>query len=213
MSEQHTYVSLHGIALGMKFDFPFHQSEGGADYYILHGNAALQDGSGLYAEVAVHLSQVVKQQLTSFDEKGALAPSINAIRKAADTKDIEFLKSNKKQPVHLSSRAFSVMHKKYTFQSPDDAALADFLKRKFFWDSKLGKGRSWITDPVEQQYLDATPDRLLSAARKLESQGLCRIEGEYAVASNTLTQQAAEFESQMAKALEDINAKHAFERG
>src|SRR5438128_1197088 len=121
------YVTIHGVPLGFRLEFPFHPSTSGADYYVLHGNVTLEDGSGLHAPVAVHMSQTVKEALPSVDEKGALGPAINAIRKAVDTKDIEFLKSDKRQPIPLSSRAFSLITRKFTFQNPNDDQLLAFL--------------------------------------------------------------------------------------
>src|SRR5262245_36575998 len=144
------YVTLHGIPLRFRLQFPFHASGGGADYYVLHGNVALEDGAGLFAEVAVHMSQVVKEALTGVDEKQAAAPAINAIRKTTDTKDIEFLKSTKRQPVHLSSRMFSMVTRKFTFQNANDDQITEFLKSKAYWSKKLGEPNTWITDPVEQ---------------------------------------------------------------
>src|SRR3954447_3903884 len=108
MSKQ-IYVTLHGLPLSFQLEFPFHPSAGGADYYVLHGLLTLEDGSGLHAPVAVHMSQTVKEALPSVDEAGALAATISAMRKAVDTKDIEFLKSDKRQPIPLSSRAFSIV--------------------------------------------------------------------------------------------------------
>src|SRR3954471_5698427 len=106
------YVTLHGLPLSFELQFPFHLSGGGADYYVLHGLVTLEDGSGLHAPVAVHMSQTVKEALPGVDEESALAPTISAIRKAVDTKDIEFLKSDKRQPSPLSSRAFSLITRK-----------------------------------------------------------------------------------------------------
>lgn len=213
MSEQkHIYTTIRGIALSMKLEFPFHASAGGADYYVLHGNVSLEDGSGLHAEIAVHMSQAVKQVAPGLDEQGALGPAVNAIRKSTDTRDIEFLKSGKRQPIRLSSREYSILKKEFTFQNPDEAGLAEFLQRKIYWDSKL-KGKSWVADPVEALYVRRSPEQLLSAAKELETQGLCRLEGESAIATAGLSARGAEFEDAMRTALHELDEKHAFERG
>src|SRR3954451_19914792 len=161
MSTKLIYATLHGLPLSFQLDFPFHLSGGGADYHVLHGLVTLEDGQGLHAPVAVHMSQTVKEALPSVDEAGSLAPAINAIRKATDTKDIEFLKSDKRQPIALSSRAFSIITRKFTFQNPDDQQLLEFTKSKVYWLAKTGKGRAWITDPVDALYLSSSVERLM----------------------------------------------------
>ena len=214
MSEtRYIYVSFFGIPLEFRLQFPFHPSGSGADYYVLHGNATLLDGSELHAEVAVHMSQTVKEALPTVEEKDTLGPAINAIRKATDTKDIEFIKSTKKQPVQLSSRAFSLVTRKFTFQSPSDQQLLDFTRRKIYWNAKLELGKAWITDPVEALYLSSSKERLLGAAQQLASQGFCKMDGDYATATASLLKQADVIEADMKKALDEINAKHAYERG
>jgi hypothetical protein len=47
----------------------------------------------------------------------------------------------------------------------------------------------------------------------LESQGLIKLEGEWAMANPSLIEQAAKFEADMLAALEELEKKHAFERG
>jgi hypothetical protein len=61
-------------------------------------------------------------------------------------------------------------------------------------------------------YLNADAARLVAAAQKLASQGLITLNGEYATATSALQGKAAEIEARMKKALDDLNAKHAFER-
>lgn len=93
--------------------------------------------------------------------------------------------------------------------------MAEFIERKVFWQTKLsGDPRVWIADPAEAQYLQTTPGHLLEiAARLVASQGLLRIEGDYAEATSGLLNQAARFENQRSAAVEELDKKHAFERG
>jgi hypothetical protein len=213
MSDQKlNYVSIRGIPLNFKLEFPFHPSTSGADYHVLHGLVTLEDGSGLHAPVAVHMSQTVKESLPGVDEKSALGPAINAIRKAVDTKDIEFLKSDKRQPIPLSSRAFSLITRKFTFQNPNDDQLLAFLKRSIYWRAKLGEKKINLADPVEALYLTRTPEELVEVGKKLAAQGLITVDGNFASATETLMSQAAAIQSETQQALDEINAKHAFER-
>jgi hypothetical protein len=199
--------------LSFELEFPFHPSGGGADYYVLHGLVTLEDGQGLHAPVAVHMSQTVKEALPSVDEAGALAPSINAIRKATDTKDIEFLKSDKRQPIALSSRAFSLVTRKFTFQNPTDDELFGYLKRAIYWRTKLGEKSIDVSDPVETLYLARTGDQMFAAAKPLASEGWIALNGTEATASAKLMNEAAHIEDDTTKTLDELNAKHAYERG
>jgi hypothetical protein len=213
MSDQKlNYVSIRGIPLNFKLEWPFHPSTSGADYHVLHGLVTLEDGSGLHAPVAVHMSQTVKEALAGVDKKSALAPTINAIRKAVDTKDIEFLKSDKRQPIPLSSRAFSLITRKFTFQNPNDDQLLAFLKRSIYWRAKLGDNKINLADPVEALYLTRTSEELVEVGKKLAAQGLITMDGNFASATETLMSQAAAIQSETQQALDEIDSKHAFER-
>src|SRR5438270_3017387 len=159
MSTKLIFATLHGLPLSFQLDFPFHPSGGGADYYVLHGLVTLEDGRGLHAPVAVHMSQTVREALPSVDETGALGPAINAIRKATDTKDIEFLKSDKRQPIALSSRAFNIVSRQFTFQNPGDDQLFGYLKRSIYWRTKLGQKSIELEDPIEALYLNRNGDQ------------------------------------------------------
>ena len=155
------FVTFTGIPVSFTLEFPFHPSTSGADYYVLHGRVALEDGSGLHADIAVHMSQTVKEALPGVDAKHAQAPAINAVRKSIDTQNIEFLKSGKRQPIPLSSRQFSVITRQFIFQNPNDEELSEYLKRRVYWLTKLGAPKAWITDPCETLYLARDASQLL----------------------------------------------------
>ena len=72
----------------------------------------------------------------------------------------------------------------------------------------------WIGDPAEAQYLESTPAHLIEiAGRLVAGNGLVRMEGEFAEATPALMGQAERFESAERTALEELEKKHAFERG
>jgi len=62
-------------------------------------------------------------------------------------------------------------------------------------------------------YVESTTDYLLNVARRLATEGLMTLEGEYASANASLMAQAETFEADMKTALEELEKKHAFERG
>lgn len=216
------WVTLNGLPLTVKLDWPFHQSTSGADFWVLHGDIRLEGSEGLHAPVAVNLSQTVREVMPSLEPKDAEAPVINALRKEVDRRQIEFLKSGKLLPVPFSSRHYDFKRQQWVFGKASDEAMAEFIERKVYWQTVLGSveraptsfPRVWIGDPAEAQYVQTTSAHLLEvAARLVAAQGLLRIDGEYAEATQGLMNQAEHFESVRRAATEELEKKHAFERG
>src|SRR5262249_39490870 len=191
------WVTLTGLPLTFKLEWPFHQSTSGADFWVLHGDIALEESDGLHAPVAVNLSQTVKEVMPSLEQKDAESPVINALRKEVDRRQIEFLKSGKLLPVPFSSRHYDFKRQQWGFGKGTDESTGNFIERKVFWQTKVSDPKVWIADPAEAQYVQTTPNHLLElAARLVAAQGLIRIEGEYAEATPGLTNQAARFEAE-----------------
>jgi hypothetical protein len=209
------WVTLKGLPLTLQLEWPFHQSTSGADFFVLHGDIRLEGSEGLHAPVAVNLSQTVREVMTSLDPKDAEAPVINALRKEVDRRQIEFVKSGKLLPVPFSSRHYDFKRQQWVFGKATDEAMAEFVERKVYWQTTLGgEKRVWIGDPTEAQYLQTTPAHLMEiASRLVAAQGLWRIEGEFAEATPGLMGQAERFENARRRAMEELEKKHAFERG
>ncbi len=209
------WVTLKGLPLTLQLEWPFHRSTSGADFFVLHGDIRLEGSEGLHAPVAVNLSQTVREVMPSLDPKDAEAPVINALRKEVDRRQIEFLKSGKLLPVPFSSRHYDFKRQQWVFGKASDEVMAEFIERKVYWQTALGETkRVWIGDPAEAQYLQTTPAHLVEiAARLVAAQGLLRIEGEFAEATPGLMGQAERFESARRQAMEELEKKHAFERG
>jgi len=209
------WVTLTGLPLTNKLNWPFHQSTSGADFSVLHGDIRLEGSDGLHAPVAVNLSQTVREVMPSLEPKDAEAPVINALRKEVDRRQIEFLKSGKLLPVPFSSRHYDFKRQQWIFGKASDDVMAEFIERKVYWQTRLaGDPRVWLADPAEAQYVQTTPNHLLEiACRLVAAQGLLRIDGEWAEPSTGLMNQAERFEAARRQALEDLEKKHAFERG
>lgn len=209
------WVTLTGLPLTVKLDWPFHQSTSGADFWVLHGDLRLEASEGLHAPVAVNLSQTVREVMPSLEPKDAETPVINALRKEVDRRQIEFLKSGKLLPVAFSSRHYDFRRQQWIFGKASDDAMAEFIERKVYWQTKLtGEKRVWIGDPAEAQYVQTISAHVVEiAARLVAAQGLLRIDGEWAEATQGLMNQAERFESARRSALEELEKKHAFERG
>jgi hypothetical protein len=209
------WVTLTGLPLTMKLAWPFHQSTSGADFWVLHGDIRLEGSDGLHAPVAVNLSQTVREVMPSLEPKDAEAPVINALRKEVDRRQIEFLKSGKLLPVPFSSRHYDFKRQQWVFGRATDEAMAEFIERKVFWLTKLtGETRVWIGDPADAQYVQTTPAHLIEiAARLVAAQGLLRIDGEWAEATSALMNHSERFESARRAAVEELEKKHAYERG
>lgn len=209
------WVTLSGLPLTIELKWPFHPSTSGADFSVLHGDIRLEGSEGLHAPVAVNLSQTVREVMPSMEPKDAEAPVINALRKEVDRRQIEFVKSGKLVPIPFSSRHYDFKRQQWVFGKATDDAMAEFIEKKVYWQTKLaGEKRVWIGDPAEAQYVQTTPTHLLEiAARLVAAQGLLRIEGEWAEATQGLINQAERFETARRSAVEALEKKHAFERG
>jgi hypothetical protein len=234
------WVTLTGLPLRIELEWPFHRSTSGADFWVLHGEIRLENSDGLHAPVAVNLSATVREVMASLEPKDAEAPVINALRKEVDRRQIEFVKSGKLKPVAFSSRHYDFKRAKWVFGKAADDEIATFVERKVYWETKLksnsppfdklraGSSRTerekdgapivekrvWIGDPTDAQYLETTPAHLLEiAGRLVAGNGLVRIDGEWAEATAGLMGQADRFEAAMRAAVEELEKKHAFERG
>lgn len=208
------WVTLTGLPLSINLEWPFHQSTSGADFWVLHGDIRLEGSEGLHAPVSVNLSETVKEVMPSLEPKDAEAPVMNALRKEVDRRQIEFLKSGKLLPVAFSSRHYDFKRQQWIFGKATDEVMAAFIERKVFWQTKLASSRVWIADPAEAQYVQTAPAHLIEiASRLVAAQGLIRIEGEFAEATEGLMNQSGSFEKARLQAVEELERKHAFERG
>src|SRR6201981_114077 len=159
------WVTLTGLPLTVKLDWPFHPSTSGADFWVLHGDIRLEGSDGLHAPVAVNMSQRVKEIMPSLEPKDAETPVINALRKEVDRRQIEFVKSGKLLPVAFSSRHYDFKRAKWVFGRAGDEQIATFVERNVYWQAKLaGEKRVWIGDPIDAQYLETTPGHLIEIA-------------------------------------------------
>jgi len=212
------YLTLAGLPVTIEMQWPFHGSGSGGDFYLLHGRMNLEDGSGLHADVAVQLSQTFKEQLPSLERQDSESAVVNALRKELDRKQPELLKSGKKQPVPISSRHYSIKNHKLVFAKADDQQIRHFLQVKVYWLAyRMGgddrDAKVWIADSYDADYMGTTPAHLLEIANSLASEGLLKLEGEAARATDALISHSTEFEDTMKASLEALHAKHAFERG
>ncbi len=210
-SSPRVYVTLSGLPLQIELKWPFHKSGSGADFFVLHGDVKLGNTDGLHAPVAVNLTETVREVLPSLEPKDAEVPVINTLRKEADRRQLQFLKSGKLVPVQFSSRYYDFKRNKWVFGKANDEAIALLLMRKVFWQTKLIGGTVWIGDPAEALYVENTVEHVLQVARGLAESGLMTIEGDWASANAALMAQAEKFEADMKAAQTELEKKHAFE--
>jgi hypothetical protein len=204
------YVTRAGLPLRIALDFPFHRSHSGADFYVLHGTVSFQNAGGLQALVALQLTVTVREVLPSLEPKDVEAPAVNTVRKAVDRKEIEFLKTPKRVPVPFGSRAYDFKRNRWAFGEASDQKRSALVLRKVYWETKLGAQRVLVCDAADAQYLDTTPEHLVAIAGALPE---LRVAGEYAEATSELMARASEIEEQARVAREELEKKHAFERG
>ena len=217
MNKSFTSVTLHGFPVRIELEWPFHRSEGGSDYYVVHGKLQLDDGSGFHADVALNLAQTVREALASTDSDLAFSVAVNSARKALDDRQLELLKSGKRQPVPVSSRCYSIRHKHFTFAHATPEQVEEFVARKIFWGSGAEQKPVLIADPCDAQYLDAADaimiDKLTAAARDLAARGMIELIGDQARPTDSLLAQREAIVAAKDHALEELHLKHAFERG
>src|SRR5258708_31156334 len=138
VADQKIWVTLSGLPLRFRLEWPFHASTSGADFFVLHGDIRLEGSEGLHAPVAVNLSQTVREVLPSLEPKDVEAPVINALRKEVDRRQIEFVKSGKLLPVPFSSRHYDFKRQQWVFGKASEQVMAELIERKGYWQTKLG---------------------------------------------------------------------------
>jgi hypothetical protein len=207
------YVTRTGLPLSFRLEWPFRHATSGADFDVLHTVITLENSDGLRALVAVNLSATLREVLPSLDPKDTEGPVINALRKEVDHKQTEFAKSGKLVPLPFSSRHYSFKLKQWAFGKATDEEIARMIERKVYWQTRLVGGDVWLGDPTEALYLDTSTDHIAEIAAGLGQQGLFTMARRYATALPGLMDQKDRFESEMAAALQQLEEKHAFERG
>jgi hypothetical protein len=207
------YATLSGLPLSIHLEWPFHKASSGADFFVLHGDVRLVNAADLHAPVAINLSATVREVLPSLDPEHAEGPVINTLRKEVDHRQLEFLKSGKLVPVHFSSRHWDFKHNKWVFGKASDPDLRQLILRKIYWQQTANADSAWLGDPTEALYVESSTERLLAIARELEEEGLISLVGAFATASPALVAQAEAIEADACLALDELEKKHAFERG
>jgi hypothetical protein len=201
------------LPLSFKLEWPFRHATSGADFDVLHTVITLENSEGLRALVAVNLSATLREVLPSLDPKDTEAPVINALRKEVDHKQTEFVKSGKLVPLPFSSRHYSFKLKQWVFGKASDEEIARMIERKVYWQTRQVGGDVWLGDPTEALYLDTTIDHIAEVSAGLAQQGLFTLVRHHATALPALMEQKDRFESEMAEARQQLEEKHAFERG
>jgi len=143
---------------------------------VLHGTLRLADGGPLHADLALNLSQSINEVLPSREDELAFRVAVNTARKAFDDKQLELLKSGKRQPVPVSSRCYSLRRKQFTFWHVGQAEIDQFVERKIFWAGGLERQPVLVSDACDAMYLDAADEhmqaKLLAAAKQLAERGM-----------------------------------------
>jgi hypothetical protein len=213
VSQKTIYVTMSGLPLSFRLDWPFRPASSGADFHVLHTEITLENSGGLRALVAVNLSVTLREVLPSLEPKDVEAPVINALRKDVDHKQIEFVKSGKLVPLPFSSRHYDFKRSQWVFGKATDEDIARLIERKVFWQTRLVGGDVWLGDATEALYVQSTTDHVAEIAARLAMQGSFTMARSHATALPTLMDQKQRFESEMASARRELDQKHAFERG
>lgn len=169
---------------------------------VLHGRVDLLDSAeGLHSDVAVEMTQTMKEALGSVAQEHAESLVLNSIRKTIDNAQLGFMKSGKLQPVHITTRYYSFRAKKIEFPTQNEADVREMLKRRVFWLGRRGDPVE-IADPYDCQYVNFSREQMLEFAKQLAGQGMIRLEGERAFPSDWLLQQEQAITAAMHKGVE-----------
>jgi hypothetical protein len=199
------FVTLSGIPVHItELKWPFHPSTSGSDWFVLHGRADLLGSEGLHVEVAVGMTQTMKDALGSLEPEHAEGLVVNAIRKTIDNGQLAFVKSGKLQPVHVTSRFYSFANKRIQFPSQPEQDILELIKRGVFWlSAQEGKGAPVsVAHPYDCQYVNLAREKMLELAARLAAQGMVNLEGEFATATAALLQQEGNFTAAMRRGVE-----------
>jgi hypothetical protein len=200
------FVTLSGVPIHVsELKWPFHPSTSGADWHVLHGRAELLGSNeGLHVEVAVGMTQTMKDALGSLEPENAESVVVNSIRKTIDNGQLAFVKSGKLQPVHVTSRFYSFVAKRIQFPAQTEQDVMEMLKRRVFWlGAKSGKGAPVsVAHPYDCQYVNFSREKMVELAQKLAAQGLLNLESEFATATSALLKEEPAFVAAMNKGVE-----------
>jgi len=208
------FMTLCGLPVTIEMQWPFHAAVAGSDFFVLHGRMTLADGSGLNAEIAVQLTQVIKEALPSLDREHSEAAVVNAIRKDLDRKQLELVKSGKRQPVTVSSRHYDFKRNRLVFGTAPDDEIVAFVRRKVFWLSKLAGGQEVrVAEPLDLLYLNTSAEHMLELAqRDLGAHGLITLAKGFAAPGEKLLSFAHQIEHEMKESLHALEEKHRYEK-
>jgi len=202
------YVTLAGLPIRFdSFTWPFHRSTSGADTFVVHGIAHLEDAtdSPLHAKIAASMTVTFADIVPAPEQPYAETFIYNAVRKTLDQGQMELIKSGNRQPVPVTTRYYSRWQKKFVFSDTDEEARTDFLALKLYWLSGVlgGSQPLWIADPRDAQYLNTTTDQLQQAATLLASEGFIKLgaDPQFAAATPLLLQRAEHYHAVLADAL------------
>ncbi len=212
-TDRNIYVTLTGLPLSFRFEWPFHMASSGSDFHVLHTDVTLENSGGLHARVAVNLSVTLREVLPSLEQRDVEAPVINALRKEVDQKQIEFTKAGKLVPLPFSSRHYDFKRTQWIFGKASDEDIAHLVERKVYWQTRLVGGDVWLGDVADALYVQSSTDHIAEVSATLMKQGLFTMARRYATALPALMDQRERFESEMAAARSALEQKHAFERG
>jgi len=196
------FVTLSGVPVHVsELKWPFHPSSSGSDWFILHGRVdLLESAEHLHAEVAVGLTQTIRESMGNPGREQAEGMVVNAIRKTIDNGQVAFLKSGKLQPVHLTTRFYNFRSKEIQFPAQPEADVRELVKRTVFW---LGKDKPvQLAHPYDCQYVNLSRQNLLQMAQELAADGLITLEGDHASATGKLLAEETAIRTAMLKGVE-----------
>ena len=215
-SKPNTFLTLGGLPLSYEnFAWPFHESTAGADTSLVHGQvnlATVNDETGepsiLHAKISAAMTVTFREVVRAPEQPFAESFILNAVRKTFDQGQLELVKSGNRQPVPVTTRYYSARNNRFVFNDTDEPQRRKFLAAKVYWLSgALGGGAPvWVLDPRDAQYLNCTVADLKISIDALVKEGMLTLAHDpaYASPSTTLSARKAEYDAEVAAALQFI---------
>ena len=201
------YVTVSGIPVSFRIDFPFRMSPEVLPFECVHVLAKSGTDTVFEARFSVHVPDTTAINIVSLESVITESLVVNAVRKFIDAKQALFYPEGKHpaqlQVVTIESTDYDYKARRFVYHKATEEEIDGFLRRKVYW---LGFRRGnqatrvCLADPYDAAYLGVSTDRLQQAGAILAADGFVQIDssGLYANAGTKLLQEARDLNNERA---------------
>lgn len=199
------YLTLNGIPIAVRIDFPFRMSLEGGSFESVHVLLKTVGNKTYEAKLSLRLADTVGVNIVSLDSIITEPIVVNAVRKDIDENKVtlhaEGTHPTELQAVTIQSTDYDYKARRFVFNKSNDEDIERFLKRKVYW---LGFRRGTqstqvcVAHPYDAEYLGVSVERLQQSAAILAADEILQIDpsGSYASAGINLLREARKFDTE-----------------